>query len=219
MIRQEPLSQGEVHLDFWTASLVDASYVYVIQGDAETPIKVGTARDVEARINALQTGNPQRLRLLHVLPGDYRLEWNFHQRLKPGRVLGEWFAGEVVDGFLRTVEHMANSMVAAHPGGAIAPHFSEFGDFDLRTPIEEVRTVEVWRARKPEPGPKTRKKWRVSGPVADITVRHVEPSPKVDPEVARETRALLRGLPRSAYLDAPNALMHRRISPSEHFGN
>lgn len=57
-------------------------FVYVIQGDPGTPIKVGIARDPVARLKGLQTGNPQQLRLLAVVPGDHEVEAGFHKRLK-----------------------------------------------------------------------------------------------------------------------------------------
>lgn len=107
----DPAATGREHLEFWRKHDVQ-SFVYVICGDEPEPVKVGKANDVRARIATLQTGNPQDLRLLYVLPGDAELEWQLHRRLQGGRVRGEWFAGPKLPALLRLVENAATAMVA-----------------------------------------------------------------------------------------------------------
>jgi hypothetical protein len=48
-----------------------------------------------------------------------------------------------------------------------------------------------------------------------VTVRYVDPDPVVDPEVAKEMRASVKGCSRSAYLGAAHGLAYRRISPNQ----
>lgn len=69
--------------------------VYFVQGVDGGPIKIGTSRDVGARIADLQCASPVRLRLLGSVPGDATLERRLHRRLAHHRVHGEWFADTV----------------------------------------------------------------------------------------------------------------------------
>jgi hypothetical protein len=118
---------GEEDLRFWTNRLADPNFVYVIQGKPTTPIKVGVASGVQKRIAGLQTGNPQRLRLLYVLPGDYRLEAFLHRRLRRSRVAGEWFDGSEVEPTLRFIARLARQMRSAYvDGSAQSPSLEQF---------------------------------------------------------------------------------------------
>lgn len=183
-------TQGEQHLAFWLLRYVrPESYVYVLQSEtAGTPIKVGIARDVKARIATLQTGNPQRLRLLHVVPGDHVLEWNFHRRLRSGHVLGEWFDGPAVKSFLGFVAKLADRMVEVGDEIAGVPHFSDFGVFELRDPrIPGPPESKPLRANVAH-------RWRCAGPKDEVVVRYVEPDPVIDPEKAQEMRDLVSGV-------------------------
>ena len=65
------------------------NWVYFIVGPR--CVKIGTARDVEQRLYALQSASPFGLRLLGKMPGDRRLEQEFHKRWSEYRRRGEWF--------------------------------------------------------------------------------------------------------------------------------
>lgn len=74
------------------------SYVYVVRAGkgSKAPIKVGMTGNVQKRIKALQTGNPQPLFLvMHFECKDrshaYRLEKTIHEILGGQRMCGEWF--------------------------------------------------------------------------------------------------------------------------------
>jgi hypothetical protein len=54
-------------------------------------VKIGFALDVNKRIKTLQTGCPDRLVLVHVLPGDRETETLLHGRFNRYRAAGEWF--------------------------------------------------------------------------------------------------------------------------------
>lgn len=70
-------------------------YVYAM-GCASGPIKVGWAVDPEKRRRELQTGNPERLFVLAIEPGDRQRETAAHTRLAAARVHGEWFERSAV---------------------------------------------------------------------------------------------------------------------------
>lgn len=54
------LTQGEQDLAFWTKHLKgEQCFVYVIQGDPDTPIKVGRAKDVPARMATPDPVDPE----------------------------------------------------------------------------------------------------------------------------------------------------------------
>lgn len=56
-------------------------------------IKIGVGKDVERRMQQLQTGNPLKIHLLGIIrDGDYDLESELHTKFSPYRVgKSEWF--------------------------------------------------------------------------------------------------------------------------------
>jgi hypothetical protein len=76
------------------ANDIALSHVYVLEGAAGI-CKIGIAEDVASRINALQTGHPEKLTLHLALP----MYWEFvrpverecHKILRGDRRSGEWF--------------------------------------------------------------------------------------------------------------------------------
>lgn len=69
-------------------------YVYLIECPALGTTKIGKAVNPETRLGQLQTGNPARLRLFHVILSDdpFRLESMLHSRYKGQHVFLEWYA-------------------------------------------------------------------------------------------------------------------------------
>ena len=65
--------------------------IYFVQHGEGGAIKIGTARNVRARIDAIQTSAPVRLRLLAVIDGGVREERELHDRFRKDRIHGEWF--------------------------------------------------------------------------------------------------------------------------------
>lgn len=66
--------------------------LYVIgQGGGCSVVKIGRAINPAKRLGSIQTGNPNRLFLLHIEPGAGALERDVHARLSAGRLEGEWF--------------------------------------------------------------------------------------------------------------------------------
>lgn len=66
--------------------------VYFVQGEITKRIKIGyTKRDEKIRLDEMQTGSPDRLRLIKVIGGAVDLEKAIHKKFAHIRVLNEWF--------------------------------------------------------------------------------------------------------------------------------
>lgn len=65
--------------------------VYFIQSGTDGPVKIGIAENPRARMRHMQTGCPDRLRLLHAAPGGPEREAELHAWLAPHHLRGEWF--------------------------------------------------------------------------------------------------------------------------------
>lgn len=65
--------------------------VYLIQVGSEGAVKIGFAASTQRRLRALQTGNPDELRLLRTIEGGQREEKWLHKRFASQRLRGEWF--------------------------------------------------------------------------------------------------------------------------------
>lgn len=66
-------------------------YVYFVQGECGGPIKIGHSQNVAQRMKELQTGYPDILKLIGMIPGNVALETKIHQELEGYRTKGEWF--------------------------------------------------------------------------------------------------------------------------------
>jgi Meiotically up-regulated gene 113 len=124
-------AHGAEQLAFWTQlgeDLRPRCFVYVIQAEGDSPIKVGRAVDVPKRIRTLQTGNPRRLGLLRVMPGGVELEAQLHLRLRESRMQGEWFDGEQVVEFLTFAAELSQYMIDGWHRDGTVPSFRRFGD-------------------------------------------------------------------------------------------
>lgn len=129
-------------------------FVYVVcSGEA---VKVGKANDVYERIDGLQCGNPVRLKLLHVLPGDYKLETRLLRWLRPDRIHGEWFDGPLVSVALDAVAELADKLVLVYEYDGVAPSW--------RGKINWPAAAQNVLGDKPKRKP------------AEVTVRHVDPA-------------------------------------------
>lgn len=131
-----PEFTGEYHLRLWAELLGDRSplppqpFVYVIQGDPGGPVKVGHAQNVLGRVAELQTGNPERLNLLFVLPGSTGLERSLQARASDDRVLGEWFTGSATDDLLGFVAGLALWMVDGYRTSGRIPDWRGYGQWE-----------------------------------------------------------------------------------------
>jgi hypothetical protein len=74
----------------------DMDVVYFVQSICGGPVKIGTTRRLrmDKRLQALQTGNPERLHIVRMIRGGVELERAMHARFKHLRLQGEWFEAE-----------------------------------------------------------------------------------------------------------------------------
>lgn len=71
------------------------SWVYFLQSGERGAVKIGfTGSAPMVRLSALQTGNPEPLRLLGAVPGVREDETALHERFARFRIGGEWFRPE-----------------------------------------------------------------------------------------------------------------------------
>lgn len=54
--------------------------IYFLLDEGENAVKIGHAVSPQARIDALQCGNPRELKLLGLIDGDQKAERRLHQR-------------------------------------------------------------------------------------------------------------------------------------------
>jgi len=66
---------------------------FIVQEEngVDTYLKVGYSEEPTARLSALQTGNPHKLRILFIVPGDEKLERRVQAHLSQDSVHLEWF--------------------------------------------------------------------------------------------------------------------------------
>ena len=71
-------------------------------------IKIGRSKDPQKRLKQLQTGNPNRLKLIASFDGLGWQEKLIHERLKSYRLKGEWFSydcvGSIPDNLYERIE-------------------------------------------------------------------------------------------------------------------
>jgi hypothetical protein len=66
-------------------------YLYFVASERQGAIKIGFAEEVYMRLKSLQTGNPDELTLLAVVPCRIQAETLLHQYLKHKRIRLEWY--------------------------------------------------------------------------------------------------------------------------------
>jgi hypothetical protein len=76
-----------------------AHFIYFILNEDSNAIKIGRAKDLAKRMNALQTSSPAKLRLIksvQVAGGKeaHELEQSLHKKFNEIRLAGEWFKAE-----------------------------------------------------------------------------------------------------------------------------
>jgi len=79
-------------------------HVYFIQSEQGGPIKIGSASNVEQRLESLQTAHAYPLKIIAVFPhAGLKTEKMLHERFAKYRLNGEWFEWnleikEIIDG-------------------------------------------------------------------------------------------------------------------------
>lgn len=73
----------------------DASFVYLIGEPDDGAVKIGVSKDPIARLRGMQTGNPRRLKIEHVLLGGREIEKLLQEMWEPHAVLSARHGGKV----------------------------------------------------------------------------------------------------------------------------
>lgn len=96
--RSEYIESGEAK---WSYPLppdgASTESVYFIREEGTGNIKIGVTNNPSSRLSTMQTGNSNRLTLVHLIPGDARLAERIHNVCSRHRIHGEWFKPEALD--------------------------------------------------------------------------------------------------------------------------
>jgi|GEM_PF-3303976 len=95
----------------WGKDIAKGSFVYFVLCSQVNAIKIGYTTNLKARLSALQTGNPQRLKVLGWMDGGKAQESATHQAFSGYHTgIGEWFffENELVDYVLAVVRNQPN---------------------------------------------------------------------------------------------------------------
>ena len=108
----------------------ESERVYFIRSGDDDAVKIGWSKDPFERINYLQPGNPNELRLILTIPGPIRTEQELHRFLHKSRLRGEWFRlSGMVD---HTMLRLLDARIARVYDGAYFRHshpdFQRMGD-------------------------------------------------------------------------------------------
>jgi hypothetical protein len=123
-----PHPTGQRHWNIWRRAAAPRNFVYIIQGEPGTEVKVGFTVDVGKRLKEHQTSSPKILRPLIVLLAPPEVERQYHRQLAKNRVIGEWFSGPEVDQFIRRADTVARQMVAHYEDCLVAPSIYDFDE-------------------------------------------------------------------------------------------
>lgn len=75
-------------------------FVYFVRAGNRGAIKIGVARNMQRRLDTLQTGNAFKLNVIALIPCKSReharaIEASLHKRFGKQRIRGEWFQGNI----------------------------------------------------------------------------------------------------------------------------
>jgi hypothetical protein len=88
-------------------------YVYFIQGQCGGAIKIGFSVDPAKRLKELQTGYPDTLKILFMIPGDESTERALHRLFEGARLKGEWFRPD--DCLIDKIKELKNKYYSVNP--------------------------------------------------------------------------------------------------------
>lgn len=66
-------------------------YIYFIRGECGGIINVGYSKNPEIRLKELQTGCPDTLKILLLIPGDVSTKDEIYHKFEKQKLIGEWF--------------------------------------------------------------------------------------------------------------------------------
>lgn len=66
------------------------NWIYFLQAESG-PVKIGIARSPKDRLRQVQTHTHEEVRLIGVMPGNFKIERELHKRFRAFHIRGEWF--------------------------------------------------------------------------------------------------------------------------------
>lgn len=138
-----PMTPGLEQARYWNLWAGGQSFVYAISPVADSPVKIGIARDAWTRFKGIQTNNHCQLELRWVLVGDRQLEKAIHSELQPWRIRGEWFDGTEIEPTLIRLGDLAEQMVEAHKRSREVPRYWDFAPFRNLVPPDRERVLRL----------------------------------------------------------------------------
>jgi hypothetical protein len=85
-------TQSEIDRFYKTSPLPVEPAVYFFQAGENGPIKIGYASNIRHRLENIQTGNHEEIRVLGwICPATKNMEREIHGRIKEHRIRGEWY--------------------------------------------------------------------------------------------------------------------------------
>lgn len=96
-----------------------SNLVYVIGQGFDHPVKIGVASDITRRLAALQSGNPDELRVMWSIehPEPFALEAHLHRTFDATRVRGEWFLVPGLESILAAIAGFSGTAVPRQSAG------------------------------------------------------------------------------------------------------
>lgn len=114
-------------------------WVYFMGAEGSDLTKIGFSTRPKARLSQVQSGNPERLRILYAVPATKDVEAYLHNVLEPVRTVGEWFRNAPV------VRLVGEQLLALHLARSMKSLDIDFWPEDDETEAELFRRA---RARK-----------------------------------------------------------------------
>jgi hypothetical protein len=172
---------GPEHLEFWQRRLkgADRRFVYVMQPEGASAVKIGKALDPRERLATAQTFNPVPIHLLYVIPGYTEMEGAFHRMNHQHRRTGEWFDLPGVSDFLSWLHDYCL---------AERDYYWKTGELP-RVPASPLPKSKYRPGLVSQGAPSARMghRWRTSDGVQHpVVVRFEKPAPKTPDEVAQK---------------------------------
>lgn len=155
-------------------------YVYFIGADGYDAIKIGFSVRPMARIAQIQSGSPENLTVLHMVPAKKKVEALLHTLFSPSRVRGEWFGNvDAIRNFARHLEYCHSARVLRDLGMERWPvneadqarFFDRFADLTVTEEQTARVAADVFPERSAEAGFRRRTIPRIEGwPAAMATI-------------------------------------------------
>ena len=124
-----------------------------IQAGEDGPVKIGKAKNPQARLSVLQTGSSDRLYIRAILDAPDEAEKHLHKALASAKMRGEWFSPSLETNCIMACAlagHLYSSEIVAAPVAPVVVPVVRATDgwFDRRGYMKDY--MREWRKKKKE---------------------------------------------------------------------